>query len=242
MSAEIRHDSKGQLVQGAAEETRVRVVVVDDEALMRSGLRMILSSAPDIVVAATCDGPGALEAVRAHGPDVVLLDVQMPGTDGLTVLTQLRSLPTPPVIAMLTAFGSDEFVHTALHQGAAGYLLKDTDPDQLIREVRALAAGGRPLSADVAPSVIDGFLAHGAGGGHASSVAALSPREREVLALLGQGLTNAQIGRRLHLAPSTVKDHLSALMAKLGCRNRVQAAVIAERAGILRPNQAGGSP
>ncbi|MET3987101.1 response regulator transcription factor [Streptomyces sp. PvR034] len=216
----------------------VRVVVVDDEALMRSGLQMILGSATDIEVIATCDGPAALAAVARHGPDVVLLDIRMPGIDGLAVLAQLLALPNPPVVAMLTAFASDDFVHTALYQGAAGYLLKDTDPDQLVREVRALASGGRPLSSRVAPVVVEGFLAHGAADLDASrAVAALSPREREVLALLGEGLTNTEIARRVHLAPSTVKDHLSVLMAKLGCLGRVQAAVIAERAGLLhRPS------
>ncbi|MFD3544179.1 response regulator [Streptomyces sp. NPDC058655] len=212
----------------------LRVVVVDDEELMRSGLQIILGSAPDIDVVATCDGPGALTTVARHRPDVVLLDIHMPSTDGFGVLAQLRALPVPPAVAMLTAFASDDYVHTALHLGAAGYLLKDTDPEQLVREVRALAAGGRPLASSVAPSVIEGFLAHGAAtSGAARAVAVLGPRERRALTLLGQGLTNTQIAERLQLAPSTVKDHLSALMAKLGCLNRVQAAVIAERAGLL---------
>ncbi|MEV7419705.1 response regulator transcription factor [Streptomyces sp. NPDC089919] len=218
----------------------MRVVVVDDEALMRSGLEMILGSAPGIEVLGACEGPAALRTVTRHRPDVVLLDIRMPGLDGLAVLAQLSALPDPPVVAMLTAFASDEYVHTAMHQGAAGYLLKDTDPDQLVREVRALAAGGRPLSPAVTPVVIEGYLAHGAGTrGAAREVAALSPRERQVLALLGQGLTNARIAQRLHLAPSTVKDHLSALMGKLRCGNRVQAAVVAERAGLLHHTSAG---
>lgn len=219
----------------------LRVVIVDDEELMRSGLQIILGSAPDIDVVATCDGPAALTTIARHRPDVVLLDIQMPGTDGFEVLAQLRALALPPVVAMLTAFASEDFVHTALHQGAAGYLLKDTDPEQLVREVRALASGARPLASSVAPSVIDGFLAHGtATNDAAQAVAVLAPRERRALTLVGQGLTNTQIAEQLQLAPSTVKDHLRALMAKLGCLNRVQAAVIAERAGLLeRPgNQA----
>lgn len=122
----------------------LRVVIVDDEELMRSGLQIILGSAPDIDVVATCDGPAALTTIARHRPDVVLLDIQMPGTDGFEVLAQLRALALPPVVAMLTAFASEDFVHTALHQGAAGYLLKDTDPEQLVREVRALASGARP--------------------------------------------------------------------------------------------------
>ncbi|MGW2789072.1 response regulator [Streptomyces sp. NPDC001251] len=212
----------------------LRVVVVDDEELMRSGLQIILGSAPDIDVVATCDGPDARATVTRHRPDVVLLDIQMPGIDGLAVLAQLRALTPPPVVAMLTAFASDDFVHTALHQDAAGYLLKDTDPEQLLWEVRALASGGRPLSSSVAPSIIDGYLAHSTGTkGAAHAVDALSPREQRALTLLGHGLTNTQIAECLQLSPSTVKDHLSALMTKLGCDNRVQAAVIAERAGLL---------
>ncbi|MFE2142189.1 response regulator [Streptomyces sp. NPDC059456] len=212
----------------------LRVVLVDDEALMRSGLQMILSSSPGIAVVGTCDGPAALETVGRLQPDIVLLDIQMPGMDGLAVLDALRALPRPPVVAMLTAFGYDDYVRTALHQGAAGYLLKDTEPEQLVREVHGLAAGKRPLSSSVTPAVVDGYLARTAGTAESAAlVAALTARERAALVLLGHGLTNAQIARRLHVAPSTAKDHVSALMAKLGRTNRAQAAVLAERAGLL---------
>lgn len=212
----------------------LRVVVVDDEQLIRVGLEMILTCAPDIDVVATCDGPDAVATVGRHRPDLVLLDVQMPGIDGITVLRELRTLPSPPVVAMLTAFGSDDYVRSALHHGAAGYLLKDTDPDHLIREVRALAAGGRSLAPGVVPAVIDGYLAGGPRPGENTAVERLTPREREALTLLGQGLTNDQIARRMHLAPSTAKDHVGVLLTKLGRVNRVQAAVLAERTGLLR--------
>ena len=220
---------------GCAEDDELlRLVIVDDEQLMRSGLRMILDSAPGIEVVDACDGPAALASVRLHRPDLVLLDVQMPGADGIAILRQLRALLDPPTVAMLTAFGPDDYVRRALQHGAVGYLLKDTSPDHLIHEVRALAAGGRSLAPGITKTVIDGYLSappHCVGTG---GIASLTGREREALTLLGQGLTNNQIARRMHLAPSTAKDHVSTLLAKLGRLNRVQAAVLAERAGLLR--------
>ncbi|WP_369382940.1 response regulator [Streptomyces sp. cg36] len=212
----------------------LRVVVVDDESLIRSGLQMILSSAGDIDVVAACEGSVAVETVARTRPDVVLLDVRMPGTDGLAVLARLRAQPEPPVVAMLTAFATDEYLYTALSEGAAGYLLKDTDPEQLVRDVRTLAAGGRLLSPAVAPAVIEGYLGHSARAASAS-VDALTAREVQVLSLLGTGLTNAQIATRLGLATSTAKDHISTVINKLGLDNRVQAAVFAERAGLIPP-------
>jgi DNA-binding NarL/FixJ family response regulator len=212
----------------------LRLVIVDDEQLMRSGLRMILDGPPDIQVVDTCDGPDAVASVTLHRPDLVLLDVQMPGADGIAVLQRLRALPDPPAVAMLTAFGPDDYVRRALQHGAAGYLLKDTSPDHLINDVRALAAGGRSLAPGVTETVIEGYLSATGPSGGTGDVARLTAREREALTLLGHGLTNNQIARRMHLAPSTAKDHVSALLAKLGRLNRVQAAVLAERAGLLR--------
>ncbi|MDY0813858.1 response regulator transcription factor [Kitasatospora purpeofusca] len=213
----------------------VRVVIVDDEQLMRTSLRTILSAHPGIEVTAISDGGTALATVLEQHPDLVLLDIQMPHPDGLTVLRQIQELPAPPVVAMLTAFGSDEYVRTALRLGAAGYLLKDTDPEQLAREVKVLAAGEHSLAPGVTKTVIDGYLAHAdAAKETAAHVSALTERERQALALVGHGLTNNQIVRRMDLAPSTAKDHISVLLTKLGLRSRVQAAVLAERAGLLR--------
>lgn len=144
---------------GEGRDRALRVLVVDDEELFRVGLAMILGYAPDIDVVATCDGPDAVTAVTRDRPDVVLLDIQMPGVDGITVLRELRGLPEPPVVAMLTAFGSDDYVRSALQHGAVYYLLKDTAPEQLVREVRALAAGVRSLAPGIMPTVIDGYLA-----------------------------------------------------------------------------------
>ncbi|RLU90494.1 DNA-binding response regulator [Streptomyces griseocarneus] len=212
----------------------IRVAVVDDEQLVRSGLRMILGTAPDIEVVADCGGGEAVGTVRDCAPDVVLLDIRMPDVDGLTVLRALREqLPRPPAVAMLTTFDANEYLAAALRGGATGFLLKDTDPQQLVQAVRTLAAGGSVLDPGVTRAVIGGYLAAEAETSAAHAVAALTPREREVLALLGAGLANPQIAERMGLAPSTVKDHVRALLGKLGGLNRVQAAIVADRAGLV---------
>ncbi|QID37388.1 response regulator transcription factor [Streptomyces albus] len=211
----------------------IRVVVVDDEELVRSGLRLILGTAPDIEVVAACGGGEAVAAVLEHRPDVLLLDIRMPDVDGLTVLRRLRDVPGAPRTAMLTTFDAEEYLGTALHEGAAGFLLKDTAPEQLVHAVRVLADGGRVLSPGVTPAVIGGYLGHRPDEEAARGVATLTARERQVLALVGEGLSNGEIAQRLDLAHGTVKDHVSALLGKLGGLNRVQAAVIADRAGLV---------
>ncbi|MEX2984600.1 response regulator [Streptomyces sp. C36] len=216
----------------------IRVAVVDDEQLVRSGLRMILGTAPDIDVVADCGGGEAVDTVRRCAPDVVLLDIRMPDVDGLTVLRGLRALARPPAVAMLTTFDADEYLAAALRGGAAGFLLKDTDPEQLVRAVRTLAAGGSVLDPGVTRAVIGGYLAAEAETTAASAIQALTPREREVLSLVGAGLANPQIAERMGLAPSTVKDHVRAVLGKLGGINRVQAAIVADRAGLVASQRA----
>ncbi|MFD7450922.1 response regulator [Kitasatospora sp. NPDC059827] len=216
----------------------IRVVVVDDEALIRSGFSLILNAADDIDVAAAVTGGQALDAVAAHTPDLVLLDIRMPDVDGLALLRHLRQLPHPPVVAMLTTFDSDEYIAQALRSGAAGYLLKDTDPDDLAPLVRSLADGAVVLAPQIVPAVVEGYLRHhhgleSAAARTAALGAALTGREREVLLLLARGLTNTEIGRSLHLSVGGVKEHVSALLAKLAVNNRVQAALWAQRAGLL---------
>jgi DNA-binding NarL/FixJ family response regulator len=215
----------------------IRVLLVDDDPLVRAGLRMILSSADDLeVVGEAGDGAQAVEAVRAHRPDVVLMDIRMPGVDGLAATASVTALPQPPKVVVLTTFGLDDYVFRALEAGAAGFLLKDTPPRDLIAAVRVVAAGDAMLS----PSVTRTLIGHVAGGGEngrrAAAQARLAPlteREHEVLVAVGRGLSNAEIGRELYLSEATVKTHVSRLLLKLGCTNRVQVAILAHDAGLL---------
>jgi DNA-binding NarL/FixJ family response regulator len=212
----------------------IRVVVVDDEALVRSGFGLILGASADIEVVATASGGEAVETVRRVRPDVVLLDIRMPDVDGLTVLRELRGAPDAPVVAMLTTFDADEYILTALHCGAAGFLLKDTEPEQLAHLVRTLAAGGVVLSPKASRTLLHGHPGTGAGVDEdAARVRLLTSRERDVLVLVAEGLSNADIGARIHLGAGTVKDHVSAILTKLRVSSRVQAALLAQRAGLL---------
>ncbi|RDI43623.1 response regulator [Nocardia mexicana] len=214
----------------------IRVVIVDDEALVRSGFELILGSAPDIEVAGTSAGGGAVELIGAQRPDVVLLDIRMPEVDGLAVLREVRAMSAPPVVAMLTTFDTDEYIVTALRSGAAGFLLKDTEPDQLPQLVRTLAAGGVVMSPKAAATLLHADNALGrmaATDAEVARVDALTGREREVLVLLAEGLSNAEIGQRIFLSVGTVKDHVSAILTKLRVGSRVQAALVAQRAGLL---------
>ncbi|GAA2299380.1 response regulator transcription factor [Streptomyces kunmingensis] len=216
----------------------IRVLVVDDEALIRSGFQHILGAAHDIEVVDAVPGGRAVGAVRELRPDVVLLDIRMPDVDGLTVLADLRRLPHPPVVAMLTTFDMDEYVTAALRCGAAGFLLKDTDPEQLPHLVRDLADGGIALASKVIRPIVDGFLDKGPSSAAGRIVARLTARERTVLLLVAEGLPNTGIAARMHLSPATVKDHVSALLAKLEVGTRLQAALLAERAGLLKADRA----
>ncbi|MEC4019447.1 response regulator transcription factor [Streptomyces sp. H27-D2] len=214
----------------------IRVVLVDDEQLVRSGLRLILGTTADIEVIADCGGAAAVGTILAHRPDVVLLDIRMPDVDGLSVLRGLRARLDGrlPAVAMLTTFDAEEYLSAALRLGAAGFLLKDTEPEELVTAVRTLASGASTLDPGVTRAVIGGYLASAAGSEAAArAVRVLTAREREVLALLGEGLSNAGIADRMSLAPSTVKDHVSAVIGKLGALNRVQVAVLADRAGLV---------
>ncbi|MFF9765345.1 response regulator [Streptomyces sp. NPDC053086] len=212
----------------------IRVLVVDDEALIRTGFRSILDAADGIEVVGAVSGGQALQAARETHPDVVLLDIRMPDVDGLTVLGEMRRLPEPPVVAMLTTFDMDEYVETALRSGAAGFLLKDTDPEALPLAVQSLVEGGTVLSAKVTRTVVDGFLSAGAQERPPKSLDRLTDREREVLILVAEGLSNSDIATRMHLSTGTVKDHVSAILTKLEVSGRVQAALFAQRAGLLR--------
>jgi DNA-binding NarL/FixJ family response regulator len=213
----------------------IRVVVADDEPLVRSGLRMILASDPGIeVVGEAGDGDAALDAVARHLPDVALLDIQMPGRDGLDAASVIRSRFPAVRVLIVTTFGDDPYIARAVELNLDGFLLKSADPYELISGVKAAVAGGTALSPTVARRIVD-VLRRDQWSGRSRahrSVEALTERERDVLGLVGQGLSNAAIARRLHLVEGTVKVHVSAILAKLGLTNRVQAAILAYRSGL----------
>lgn len=214
----------------------IRVVLADDEALMRAGVRAILSTDPDIeVLAEAVDGRAAIEAVQAHRPDVALLDVRMPDLDGLDAMTEiLRTVPSTAVI-MLTTFGEDAYISRALNGGASGFLVKSGDPRELLAAVHAVTDGGAFLSPKVAERVIrnlsDGRLVRQTAA--RKRIDELTAREQEVLALLGTGLPNSEIAARLDLVEGTVKTHVSSILTRLGLRNRVQAAILAHEARLV---------
>lgn len=213
----------------------IRVVVVDDEALVRSGFELILNASDGIQVVATAEGSQAADVIRREHPDVVLLDIRMPDVDGLTVLREIQTLPEPPTVAMLTTFDTDEYILTALRSGAAGFLLKDTEPEQLAHLVRTLAAGGVVMSPKASRALLRGHPGAAAPqvAEDVARVNLLTDRERDVLVLIAEGLSNADIGTRIHLSAGTVKDHVSSILTKLRVAGRVQAALLAERAGLL---------
>ncbi|MFE2849922.1 response regulator [Streptomyces lavendulae] len=198
------------------------MAVVDDEPLVRAGLRTTLNSADDMYVVVACAGTEAPATLRDQNLGVVLLDIRMPMIDGLSLLPRITAMPNPSAVAVLTTFDAGECIDAALGAGAAGYLMKNSMPEHLVQSVRTLAAGGQVLGPEATSRVIGGYLV--------MRVAALSGRERQVLSLLCIGLGNREIAERLHLAHSTAKDHVSAVLAKLGGLNRVQAAVVADRA------------
>jgi DNA-binding NarL/FixJ family response regulator len=207
----------------------IRVLLVDDEPMVCAHLRTILGSVDDIeVVDAARDGAAAITAVLRHRPDVVLMDLRMPGMDGLTAIERIAALREPPVLVALTTFDADRFVTRALRAGAVGFLLKSTPPEDLIDLVRVAAEGHTVLS----PVVTRRLLATSPGDDRLALVAALTDRETQVLACLGTGLSNAQIGARLFLAEATVKGYVSRLLVKLRCANRTQAGLLAQQAGL----------
>ena len=214
----------------------IRVLIVDDEQLVRTGLRLILEAAGDIVVVGEArDGAEAIGAVERLRADVVLMDVRMPGLDGLTAAERVTRLPDPPKVIMLTTFDLDEHVHRALRAGAVGFLLKDTPPRDLAAAVRTVAAGNAMLAPTVTRRLISSFAEKGPSGAEVANerLTALTQRERQVVRAVARGLSNAEIGRELTMREATVKAHVSRALAKLGLVNRVQAAILVHEAGLL---------
>ncbi len=220
----------------------VRVVLVDDQVLMRTAFRVIFDESEDIaVVGEAGDGAAAVRVVEQTWPDVVLMDIRMPGMDGVEATRRIRTLPLcphatqPPRVLILTTFDLDEYVYAALRAGASGFLLKDALADDLLGAVRSVASG----EAVTAPSVTSRLIAHFVGDAPAPSelsgrLAVLTAREREVLTLIGRGRTNTEIGQDLHLAPGTIRTHINRIFTKLDLRDRVQAVILAYECGLVR--------
>jgi DNA-binding NarL/FixJ family response regulator len=215
----------------------LRVVVADDQALVRAGFRMILTADGIDVVAEATTGAEAVEAVHRHHPDVVLMDIRMPDMDGLAATRHILSgTGEVPRIIMLTTFDLDHYVYAALTAGASGFLLKDVTPEHLVGAVRVVRSGDALLAPAITRRLVERFAHHDTDPATIHrDLSALTPRELEVLGLLAQGLSNAELAGRLHLSEATVKTHVARILAKLGLRDRVQAVVVAYRTGLVSP-------
>jgi DNA-binding NarL/FixJ family response regulator len=219
----------------------IRVLLADDQSLVRAGFRALLSAQEGIEVAGeAADGHQALDATRRLVPDVVLMDIRMPGLDGLQATEAITADPAlgDVRIVVLTTFDHDEHVFEALRAGASGFLVKDTEPEDLIQAVRLVAAGEALLSPGVTRRVIAEFALRARRPPQASLLAELTEREREVMGLVAEGLTNADIADRLVVSPATAKTHVNRAMAKLGARDRAQLVVLAYESGLVRPGWA----
>jgi DNA-binding NarL/FixJ family response regulator len=216
----------------------IRVGVVDDQALMRTGFRMILESADGIeVVGEADDGVTALTMVERERPDVVLMDVRMPEMDGVEATGRITAAPDNRTrVLILTTFDLDEYVYSALRAGAAGFLLKDTPPEQLIEAVRVVASGEALLAPSVTRRLVEEFARH-APAPPVTGLEELTDRETEVLVAMARGLSNAEIAETLFVGETTVKTHVGRVLMKLGVRDRVQAVVVAYESGLVRPGQ-----
>lgn len=214
---------------------RIRVLLVDDDALVRAGLTMMLDGAHGIeVVGEAADGAEVPAAVDAHAPDVVLMDLRMPRTDGITATRRLRARPRAPEVIVLTTFDADENVLGGLRAGASGFLLKDSPPAQIVDAIRRVVAGDPILSPAITRRLMDRAVAESGTKDKArAALASLTPREHEVAVGIAQGETNAEIAARLYMSVATVKAHITHILTKLGATNRTQIALLAHDAGLV---------
>ncbi|GAB3078772.1 response regulator transcription factor [Intrasporangium mesophilum] len=220
-------------------EHPIRIMLVDDQALVRAGFRMVLDAEPGIEVVAECsDGQAAVDAVPGRAVDVILMDVRMPRLDGIEATRRILARPEPrPRVLVLTTFDLDEYVYAALRVGAAGFLLKDAGPAELLSAIRAVHAGDAVVAPGPTRRLLDRFvptLPGGTSSGAVDRLALLTDREREVFEAVGRGLNNAEIAAALHVAEATVKTHVGRVLAKLGLRDRVQVVVLAYESGVVR--------
>ena len=220
----------------------IRVLLADDQALVRAGFRALLDAQDDIqVVGEAGDGEQAVRLAREFTPDVVLMDIRMPGTDGLAATRHIAAdeqLASARVV-ILTTFELDEYVFEAIRSGASGFLVKDTEPDELVQAVRVVADGDALLSPSVTRRLIGEFAARAKQPHHPAGLKELTDREQEVLALVGTGLSNHEIATRLYVSPATAKTNVSRAMVKLRARDRAQLVVIAYESGVVRPGWRG---
>ena len=219
----------------------ITVVLADDQALVRAGFRALLNAQEDVtVVAEAADGDEAVKVAREHKPDVILMDIRMPGTDGLEATRRISADPAlaDVHILILTTFEEDEYVFEAIRVGASGFLVKDTEPAELLHAVRVVAAGDALLSPSVTRRLIAEFASKAKKVQSPATLDVLTEREREVVALVGEGLTNDEIAARLVVSPATAKTHVSRAMIKLAARDRAQLVVLAYESGLVRPGWA----
>lgn len=217
----------------------IRVVIADDQELVRAGFRMILEVQPDIeVVGEAGDGAEAIDVARALEPDVVLMDVRMPNTDGIEATRRLLAADTRARVLMLTTFDADEYVYDAMKAGASGFLLKNAPPTQLIAAVRATAQGEAQVAPEIVRRMVDEFVRRPPPGtAKPAELDDLSEREVDVLKLVARGLSNNEIAARLFLSEATVRTHVSRILSKLALRDRTQAVVAAYESGLIRPGE-----
>ena len=214
----------------------IRVLIADDQALVRSGFRLIVETRSDLeVVGEAEDGEAAVELTRELEPDVILMDVRMPGLDGIEATRRIVAAGSPARILVLTTFDLDEYVYAAVRAGASGFLLKDVRPGDLVEAIRLVANGNALLGPSVTRRLLERFGDEHGSAGAAEAVARLTEREREILTLLASGLSNAELAQELVLSETTVKTHVSSVLRKLGVRDRVQAVIVAYDAGLVRP-------
>ncbi|WP_248960498.1 response regulator transcription factor [Sphaerisporangium perillae] len=223
---------------GEQDGAAIKVVLVDDQQLVRAGFRMVLGAQPDIeVVGEAADGAAALELLRAVRADVVLMDVRMPRVDGVEATRLIGTMADPPKVLILTTFDLDEYAFAALKAGASGFLLKDVPPSDLISAIHSVHSGDAVVAPSTTRRLLQRFTVHlpGVEATEPDGLRQLTAREREVLVLVGRGLSNAEIAQRLVLAEATVKTHLGRILAKLGARDRAQAVVYAYETGLITP-------